>query len=138
LVPEFSCFIKITHSLGKNILMRGFILAKFSSFKWHTVSFGKSHKSYKDCEKHGAFSWLVLQYGRFRILCRFTDTQEESVIPVEKYQWPITNLLIFPPSCSIPARGGFYPERIMFVLGTAGFLLFFLPSLFDFGTIKAW
>jgi FOG: WD40 repeat len=29
-------------------------------------------------------------------------------------------------------------ERIMFVLGTAGFLLSCLPSLLDFGTIRPW
>jgi hypothetical protein len=34
-------------------------------------------------------------------------------------------------------RGGFYPERIRFVLGTAGFLLSCLPSLFDFGMIRS-
>jgi hypothetical protein len=36
---------------------------------------------------------------------------------------------------SLPARSGFYPERIMFVLGTARSLLSCLPSLFDLGTI---
>jgi hypothetical protein len=35
----------------------------------------------------------------------------------------------------IPIRGRFYPEWIMFVLGTVGFLLSCLPSL-DFGTIR--
>jgi hypothetical protein len=39
---------------------------------------------------------------------------------------------------SIPTRGGFHPERIIFDLGTAGFLLSCLPSLFDFGSIRSW
>jgi hypothetical protein len=37
---------------------------------------------------------------------------------------------------SIPALGGFYPERIIFVLGTAGFRLSYPSSLFAFGTIR--
>jgi hypothetical protein len=37
---------------------------------------------------------------------------------------------------SIPPGGEFYPGLIMFALGTDGFLLFCLPSLFDFGTIR--
>jgi hypothetical protein len=39
-----------------------------------------------------------------------------------------------PVSSRIPARDGFHPGKLRFVLGTAGFLLFYLSSLFAFGT----
>jgi hypothetical protein len=37
---------------------------------------------------------------------------------------------------TIPARDGFYPERILFVRGTTGFLQSCHPALFDFEKIR--
>jgi hypothetical protein len=48
------------------------------------------------------------------------------------------NISAFWFSLSRISRLFLYPEGVMFVLGTAGFLLSCLPSLFDFGTTRSW